>query len=278
MGAFETITDDILKLLDQGVIPWRKPWQGGSNFRPANAISKAAYQGINTWMLAFSPFDDHRWLTYKQAQQLKGNVRKGERGRHVVYAQAAREDEEGDRRPGFLKVYTVFNVAQCEGVEIEPLEKPTLHEWEAIEAAERIAANMPAPPQLQHGGRRAYYQPMIDAITMPPRPLFEDGPGYYSTLFHEMGHSTMHPDRCNREEARGHAFGTPDYSREELVAELTSAYLLGECGLLPGEIENSAAYIKGWSRALADDKRMIITAASKAQAAANYILRRNHAR
>ncbi len=275
--AYEVITARIIEALDKGIVPWRKPWSLPPGVRPRN-ISGRAYSGINTMMLGMSPYQDPRWLTYKKAAELGGNVRKGEKSTPIVFWKRLEKDVQDDRGEWdtkaffLLRYFSVFNVEQCEGIPV--LVNTDVKEFYAIEAAEAIIANMPNPPSISHdGGDRAYYRPATDEIHLPPRQAFVDSGEYYSTAFHELGHSTGHKSRLDRHELEtGIApFGSPTYSNEELAAEFTSAFLCNESGI-ENTIENSTAYIQGWARKIRSDKRLVVVAASQGQKASDFIL------
>ena len=174
-----------------------------------------------------------------------------------------------------LKYYTVFNAQQCDGLSLPIIESETTV-FDPIKAAEDIIADMPNRPPIAHdGGDRAYYVPMLDAIHLPALEAFTDAGEYYSTAFHELGHSTGHKSLLDREgiESGAAPFGSPVYSREELVTEFTSAFVSHEAGIT-STIENSAAYVQGWAKAIKKDKRLVVQAASQGQKAADYILAR----
>ena len=274
--VYQIITDRIIELLENGTAPWRKPWVG-SHKMPINLVSKKPYQGINTFILTCSPHTSPYWLTFKQAKEKGGNVRKGEKGTPVIfwkiYEKEDQSAEDGVKRLPVLRYYTVFNADQCDGIEIPEENLPEWPEHERIERAEAIQLAMPNRPQVVYGGFRAFYQPGPDIVTVPELKRYEKREEFYSTLFHELAHSTGHQSRLNRDGVTGfNFFGDADYSKEELVAEMTAAFLCGHCGIENATIENSAAYINGWIRALKGDKKLAITAAAQAQKAANYIL------
>ena len=271
--VYDIVTDRILEALDQGTVPWHKPWSSVGG--PRNATTNRPYHGINTILLGMAPYTDQRWLTYKQAAQLGGNVRKGEKSSLVIFwkqipVDTDRDGEEVTRTIPLLRYFNLFNVAQCDSLTLEPVETNHI---EPIEAAQAMVANMPNPPSINHdGGDRAYYVPARDSIHMPTVTAFHSAGEYHSTLFHELSHSTGHASRLNRESLDTPApFGSEVYSREELVAEFGASFLSATAGI-DNTLDNSASYIAGWSKALKADNRMVVTAASQGQKAADYIL------
>jgi len=276
--AYDVITDRIIDALDKGIVPWRKPWNLPPGTDHQNAFSKHAYRGINRFVLGMSAFDDNRWATFKQIKDNGGHIRRGEKGTPVVFwkfLEVERENQDGEATTNtipMLRYYTVFNVSQADGLDLPTIETtgPT---FDAVDAAEKIVANMTDRPHMDHnGGDRAYYIPSLDQIHLPPRKAFSGAQEYYSTAFHELGHSTGHESRLNRRglETGVAAFGSPVYSREELVAEFTSAFLCHASGI-ENTIENSTAYVQSWLKALKNDSRIAVVAASQAQRAADYI-------
>jgi len=291
MNTYEIVTERIVKLLEQRVIPWRRPWSAGG--APRNLVSKKVYRGVNFFLLSATKYVSPYWLTLRQANQLGGSVRKGEHGEIVVFwkvenghekedeseSDAAESiDESGKSRRRFvLRFYRVYNLEQCELPQAvtDKLPKIETYQHDPIAAAERIIANMPNPPAIEYGGTRAFYSPSADRITLPPRELFSSAEEFYATLNHEVSHAAGHPKRLNRDSiAEAAPFGSPTYAAEELIAELSAAYLCAEAGISPGVIENEAAYLQGWLGKLKSDRRLIVIAAAKAQKAADYILGR----
>jgi antirestriction protein ArdC len=288
VDVYSMVTDRVVELLEAGTVPWRKPWKG-RNLHPCNGKSGAKYRGINPFMLemtrACEGYEDHRWLTYKQAKEAGGNVRRGERSTLVVFWKWF---ETTDRETGkvkqipCLKYFRVFNANQCEDLDEKKLKAETDDytptEWEAIEAAEQIGADWLASSgigdRIEHGGNRAVYRPGTDSLGMPDRDRFEVPAEYYSTMFHEMVHSTGHESRLNRFQSG--EFGKESYAKEELIAEMGSAFLCGECGIEGQTIENSAAYLQGWLKALKNDKRLVASAAAAGQKASDLILGRSY--
>jgi len=288
MNVYEIVTEQIVKMLEVGTVPWRKPWASLEAATPRNAVSRKPYRGINVFMLNATKFTSPYWLTYRQADELGGHVREGEKSTMVIFWKVDRkrdpdardgEVSSADRDRFILRYYRVFNVEQCElpAEFLAKLPKPAERELNSVEAiadCERIVANMPKRPAMSTG-KAAYYMPRHDEVTLPERGTFTGAPEYYSTAFHELTHSTGHESRLNRDGVMGvHRFGDLDYSKEELVAEMGSAFLCAEGGISPAVIENQAAYIASWLRKFRDDKKMIVLAAAQAQKAADFILDR----
>lgn len=277
---YKMITDRIVDLLEQGTVPWRKPWKGGH--QPKNLISNNSYRGINNILLACAPYGSPWWVTFRQAKKLEGTVRKGEKGFPVIFWKPQVrlvEDENGDtevRQWPLLRYYTVFNVEQCEGLDHQiPPETEATPTFKPIDQAEAVVKAMPAPPSIRHDQPSAFYRPATDLVNMPKPELFTPPEEYYSTLFHELIHATGHESRLARSEVIDtQSFGSHSYSREELVAEFGSCFLCGHTGIEAAVLENSASYINGWMRRLKQDKCLVINAAAKAQKAADWILGR----
>ncbi len=273
-SVYQIVTETILKQLESGIVPWRRPWNTAA---PCNLVSQKEYRGINTFMLSASGFPSRYWLTYAQAQKLGGNVRKGERGSIVTFWNIGEERINAKTgklsKPFLLRYYRVFNLSQTEGIAhklgiAEASAKPVAD----IDACERIVAEMPNAPQIFPSADRAYYRPSADHVGMPAKSTFHSSESYYSVLFHELTHSTGHASRIGREGIEQlNSFGSELYSREELVAEMGSAMLCGVTGIAPAVIENSAAYLRSWISALKGDSKLVVAAASQAQKAADYI-------
>ena len=276
VNVYELITQRIISQLEAGTVPWHKPWRSAMNL-----ISKRPYRGINRLLIgSIDTYESPFWLTYKQAQELGGNVRKGEHGNLVVFwkpCEAKPKDEAESDEKGktyfLLRYYYVFNLDQCEGIPEHKI--PAAPDGADVdESAEQIAAKYLKShgPSLKHGGSRACYSPERDSVQMPPKASFESTAGYYATLFHELTHSTGHRSRLARKEIELCLFGTKSYAAEELVAELGSAMICGVTGIEPKQVQdNQAAYIASWLTALRNDKQLLVTAASRAQKAADMI-------
>ena len=281
MNVYEIITERILGKLEEGRVPWRKPWQGGEAGMPRNLQTGHPYRGINVFLLAAAGYASPYWLTFRQARQHGGTVRSGEHGTPVVFwkwhhaQEQDAEDRRRQRRIPFRRYYTVFNVSQCDGVSVAVTSMPLQHELSPIQRCEEVVAGMPDAPAIQTGRTQAAYLPAYDKILMPARSAFESAESYYATLFHELAHSTGHERRLARPAVMDSvAFGSHDYSKEELVAEMGAAFLCGHTGIENAALENAAAYIDSWLRVLRGDSRMVVQAATHAQKAADFILGR----
>lgn len=285
---YQQVTDRIIAQLEAGVVPWKSPYFSKVGF-PRNFASGRAYQGINVFLLGTHKFTSPYFLTFIQARELGGHVRKGEKGHLVVkygtYTKqedgpGAPEDEAETRR--FLKGYTVFNASQVEGVtfpESEGLQPVAL--TTRTDAARSIVEGMPNRPAMFEGSSVPCYRKAFDSVHMPEKGFFESEQAYYSTLFHELVHSTGHASRLARPsllENKGIDAGGDTsrkiYAEEELVAEMGASFLNAHAGIIEDELANSAAYLQSWINALKskDAKSWIIRAASQAQKAAGYIL------
>jgi len=269
-SVYSIVTEQILKQLEYGAAPWHRPW---TTEIPRNLSSGRAYRGLNVFLLASNGYGSPYWLTYKQAIERGGHVRKGEHGTRIVFWKIGTreiEDADGDtieRKSIVLRYYTVFNVEQCEGI-AAPMPAPIVN---PIEECERIVRQMPSPPAFEQDSR-AWYRPSSDTVGMPSRNAFNSAEAYYSTLFHELIHSTGHPKRVGRDGIEKlNTYGSESYSKEELIAEMGAAMLCGVAGIERKTLSNSAAYLKSWINVLKSDARMVVSAASQAQKAADYI-------
>jgi len=273
------VTDTIIAALENGVMPWRREWNQtkvryGTSM-PHNAATGRAYSGINVFLLAIAGMaygNDPRWLTYKQAADCGGNVKKGERGNSVVFYGSA-PDKKGiaagneDAKYMFLKYFSVFNVAQCEGLDESKLSKllPESARNLPENAAELIDA---LGAKVSHGHSKACYSPSLDQVMMPDAESFTSEDAYFSTLTHELTHWTGAGHRLKRDMSG--AFGSESYAYEELVAELGAAFLCCDYGI-DNTLSNSAAYIGFWIAKLKGDNKFIFRATSHARKALDYM-------
>ena len=283
--VYTRVTERIISDLEQGIRTWMKPW---SVEHTVGRITKplrhngTPYRGMNILLLwgeaLAKGYAAPIWMTYKQAQELGGQVRKGEHGSLVVYANSItktetnEKGEDTEREIPFMKGYTVFNVEQAEGLPAHYYAQPAnpVPLSERIENADRFKTNTAAT--IQHGGNRAFYGPARDAIQLPPFEAFKDKESYYATALHELTHWTKHERRLERDFS-AKRFGDQGYAREELVAELGAAFLCADLGITPEIRDDHAAYLGHWLKVLKEDKRAIFSAAAHAQRAADYLHR-----
>lgn len=275
---YTEVTNTIVAELEAGTAPWVRPWSGGIDPQPRNGASGRAYRGINNLMLnltaAASGYETNEWMTFRQALQLGAHVKKGEKATTVMFFQMRVVEEDGatpvvdgdePRRLPMLKLFSVFNRDQIEG--LAPVVKPELPEpFAPCDMAEQIAERSGAT--ILHQGFRAFYSPTKDQICMPGKQHFSGQDGYYGTLLHELAHWTGHPARLGRE--FGKRFGDGKYAMEELVAELTAAFLSAHCRI-DGQLQH-ASYLGSWLEVMRKDAKAIFVAAGKAQQAADFIL------
>ena len=270
--VYQVVTDRIIRLLESGTVPWRRPWKGGDQ-APQNFVSRKAYRGINLFLLNAAGFASPFWLTFRQVQSFDGRVKKGEKSFPVVFWKIFEDEEDGEiKKIPFLRYHSVFNTAQCEGIHL-PASPEATRKFDPIEKCEQVVAHMPRRPPIEHGGGRACYVPREDRVTMPEAKQFETPQAYYSTLFHELTHATGHVSRLNRREITEPIhFGSDPYSREELVAEMGAAFLSGHSGIENTTLYQSASYIQNWLERLKDDRKLVVHAAAQAQKACDFIL------
>lgn len=285
---YSQVTETVIEALEQGDIVWQKPWN--SYGHPKNYETGKAYRGWNllwlNFLTSYRNYSTPYFLTFKQAQAAGGRIKKGSKGTQIIFwaevedkmITIVKKDEAGrdiQLHPTKLipNRHTVFNLDQIEGVDLSKLNSLKRSETHDIEGCESIISGMPNPPLIRHAGDQAYYQKASDQVTMPSKNLFIKDEAYYTTIFHELAHSTGHEKRLNRKELTDHdGFGGENYSKEELTAEFTAAFLCGITGIQSETINNSTAYIQGWLKALKEDKKLLLNAASQAQKAADYIL------
>jgi len=266
IDVFQIITNRIIEQLAQQIVPWRKPWTEAGH--PQNLFTKRYYTGINTWLLASLGFSQNYFLTWKQVKAVGASVKKGEKGTMIVFwkrldNQQAEDDKDEQRPKSVLRYYYVFNIAQIDHLpEVLSIPYPD-HGISQIGACDEIIERMSNCPQIRHGKH----------VNLPKQGSFDSAESYYSTLFHELVHSTGHASRLNRKEVvELNGYGSDMYGIEELTAEIGACYLNSVAGIAGREFDNSVAYIKGWTDRLRNDRRMIIYASSQAQKATDYIL------
>lgn len=269
MNPYQEITDKVLAKLSQGEIPWQKPW-ARKNW-PMNAYTRRGYTGCNVFILGMSGFPSNYWVGFSQAQHMGTKVKKGEKGTHIVrWVPITRKNDLGqDVIVGLSPMtLTVFNLSQ------------TTADWEKYNSRGDFVPDMDAEdilngykdrPGIRYGLGQAAYSPVEDIVFMPNRDDFMSPAHFYSTLFHELAHSTGHETRLKRN-MRNH-FGSYDYSFEELIAEMGACFLISETDL-QGTFNNTVGYIQGWMKALERDSTLFVKAANAAQKVANYILGR----
>ena len=280
--VYELVTNRILEALDRGTVPWRQPW---SSRAPLNLSSSKHYRGVNVLLLELARmsagYDSPVWATFKQWKSAGGSVRKGEKGTVITFWKTftPKGEDPSDpdaRRIPLLRYYYVFNRAQVDGnvrmpkrtLELAALEAPA--PFEAIAHAEDILEHMPNRPRMI-AASDAWYAPREDTVGLPARDSFLTPAHFYATAFHELAHSTAHESRVGRPIAAVHA-DPVQYAREELIAEIAAAMVLGAAGVDTSEtFENTAAYVDTWRRALSADPKLIIAASAGAQRAADYI-------
>jgi antirestriction protein ArdC len=285
-NVYERITAQIVSELEKGIRPWLRPWNvehaSGRIVRP-NRVNGVNYRGINVLMLwaaaAERGYSSPTWMTFKQASERGGNVRKGEKGCLVVYANTVTRTEvdpdtgeQQERDIPFMKGFTVFNAEQVEGLPTHFYAQTELvaDQVRRIETAETFFANTGA--KIGNGGNRAYFSSLEDRIQMPPFQAFKQPEAYYATLAHEMTHWTKTAARLDRDFGRKR-FGDSGCAMEELVAELGAAFLCADLGLSPEPRDEHAAYLGHWLKVLKADKRAIFSAAAHAQRAADFLER-----
>ena len=291
VDVYQMVTDRVMAHLEQGIIPWQKPWKniasGCEDDLAISYSSRKPYSFLNQMLLG----RNGEWLTFNQVKEMKGSIKKGAKAGMVVFYKriAIKEtvkDAEGNEMEKqavipMLKYFNVYHIDDCMGIDTKIQPKPAEAEDEVtiepIEAAEKVISGyLSREKSLKlHNDRpssRAFYSPMFDEVTVPMMKQYDMKDEYYSTLFHELVHSTMTPERMNRAEGMNNHFASQKYSREELVAELGAAMLCAATGINnDGAFKNSVAYIQGWMKELKDDRKAIVWAASRSEKAARFI-------
>lgn len=278
INVYELVTNRIIEQLENNIIPWEKPWNGTID-GAFNRVSKKPYSILNQMLLKY----DGEYASFKQWKDLGGHIRKGEKSEMVVFWKMYPIKEKQDdgteiiKTIPLLKYINVFHISQVDGV--EPLKQKVIHDIEPIDKAEKILNDYWNRENItiEHvKGDKAFYSPMFDKIQLPLFEQFKQSEEYYSTAFHESIHSTMKTSRCNRQEDRKGkvvSFGSEEYSKEELVAEVGSAQLMNMVGIeTTKSFRNSTAYIQSWLKVLRNDNKFIVSASSKAEKVVNYIL------
>jgi antirestriction protein ArdC len=277
-NVYEIVTSQIIAQLEQGVVPWRKPWKSEA---PINLISGKEYRGINVFLLGMQGYGSRYWLTANQANKLGGHIRKGEKASTVTFWSIGEEKLNPQTgkvsKPFLLRYYSVFNIRQTDGIaEKLGLTKDSFDGEDGASIAdlaqcEALVAAMPNPPKREQSFA-AWYRPASDTLGMPAKELFSASEEYYSTLFHELTHATGHASRVGREGIEHiERFGSESYSKEELIAEMGAAMLCATTQIAPATLQNSASYLKCWIDRLKGDSRLLVSAASAAQKACDYI-------
>lgn len=281
-GLYSEVTKRIIAELEDGRLPWVQPWDRAACgcTMPHNAGTLRSYSGINVLILwaevVTEGYASQRWLTYRQAEAAGGNVRRGERGTVICYAdrftpkaevEAAKADDRAARRVAFLKRFVVFNVDQCEGLPADYTASMASPEpVVAVAEADRLIAACGA--RVQIGGDEAFYSPPHDFVQVPPQAAFHQPIDWYRTALHELGHWTGHPSRLDRNQSGG--FGSESYAKEELVAEMAAAFTCASLGITP--TVRHSDYIASWLSVLRGDEKAIFRAASQASKASDYLL------
>lgn len=270
--VYDYVTEHIVKALESGTIPWRKPCK---SIPPTNFKSKKPYRGINYFLTSFQSYSSPYWLTFKQMTELGGKLKGEQDYTMVVYFNMLesktkfKKNGDAEKFP-MLKYYRVYNMEQIEGIEVP---ETTVVPFNSIQKSEETLMWMPNRPTINYGGDRAFYRPMTDEIQLPNKNDFASAEEFYGTAFHELGHATGHESRLKRflKESPTHIFGSESYSREELIAEMTAAFVCAHCGINT-TFDNSASYIQSWLKELKNDHTLIVKAANAAQKAADLII------
>lgn len=272
---YEVINSMIMEKLRNGKMPWKQTW---SNFGPArNYVSKKPYRGINALTLNNTDFEYPLYMTFLQVKELGGHIKRGSKSIEVIYWGSLEfENDDHVKRIPFLRYYNVFIVDCIDGIE---LKLPERYVNDPIDACETIVKDMPSKPRIEHGGDEPHYNRREDKVKIPHRENFILSDEYYATLFHELAHSTGHESRLNREECmKSSVYGSRDYCKEELVAEIATCFLCGEARITNSIIDNSSAYIQFWLERLTymlkEDNKAFVRASALAQKATDFVMNR----
>lgn len=279
----QIITDRIISELEKGAAPWVKPWKSLRGIpgkgRPYNPVSRTVYRGANFFWLSMQGHETPWYLTYKQAKSLGGHVKAGEKSTPVVYWNIQKKGaigengEVSEKNVAFLKSYAVFHISQCEGLTLPEMPKEPEASFNASDEVMGLVNRLNLAGGLHYGGDEAFFSPSRDQIHMPPMAAFSEPGAYHATLLHEAVHATGHKSRLDRLVPA--AFGSENYAYEELVAELGAAMLCQFCGV-NGDLRH-AGYIGSWLKALKENKRFILSASAKAQAAMDWLTKAEEA-
>jgi antirestriction protein ArdC len=274
-NMYEVINNMIMHKLQNGKMPWKQTW---NTFGPArNYVSKKPYRGINALVLNNTDYEYPLFTTFLQVKELGGHIKRGSKSIEVIYWKTLEfANDDKIKTIPFLRYYNVFNVDCIDGIK---LKFPERYVNDPIDACETIVNDMPSKPIIEHGGDEPHYNWKEDTIKVPYRENFILSDEYYATLFHELAHSTGHESRLNREECtKPSVYGSWDYCKEELVAEIATCFLCGEAGIADNTIDNSTAYIQFWverlTHMLKEDNKAFIRASAQAQKATDFIMNR----
>ena len=278
IDVYQEITDKIISKLESGEVPWVKAMNRATFGYPQNFLTKKIYKSSNFFMTLLEDRETPYWLTYKQAQELGGSIKKGEHGIRIVYYKFIEKEVNGEKTSyPMIRYSVVFNLEQCEGIENpfqDKIDAMKTTKFDSIDACEQLVSSIKdkVAPVVKEEGYKAFYMPTNDTITMADRMRYVSEPFYYRTLFHEIAHSTGHIDRLNRPGiTKGYEFGSQGYAREELVAELTSAFLCGKTGILDETFDKTTSYIDNWLNALKRDKMLVHDAMKESFKAIEYL-------
>lgn len=284
-SIYQLVTDRIIAQLEQGIIPWQKPWTGLSTKGAISYTTRKPYSLLNQMLLQ----DDGEYITFKECEKLGGKVKKGAKSKMVVFFkryvkdikttnEETGEEETGQKLSFALQYYNVFNIQDCEGIKSKR-ELDQVSEFEDEFEGEKVIEDYVTRESangfslVHQASNQAYYSPMLDKVVLPLKEQFKSVAAYYSTAFHEIAHSTLKECRCDRKRTEKVLFGSEEYSKEELVAEMTAANICSVTGIeTESSFKNSAAYIQSWLQALKTDSKMIVFAAAQAEKATRYIL------
>ncbi len=283
MNVYEIVTKEILQKLENDIVPWQMPWKRREG-HDKNGVSKREYRGVNTMLTSMAGFFETDWYTFRQIKELGLRLKESQHSSTICFYKVIEKKpteteikmesmgfiELDHRQHYMLRYYGVFNREQIDGLPELPDDGQKL-EFRPIEACEKVVEEFKDRPVIEFGGSRAYYSQMQDMVKVPKRENFTGIDEFYSTLFHELVHSTGHEKRTGRTKDGHDGFGGIEYAREELTAEIGSAMLCRHCGI-DKTIDNSVSYIASWKQRLMDDAKCVVIAAQRAQKAVDYIL------